>query len=52
MVYTCHARGFACSMRYPTIIRLYSQVPPDEPIEWNDEAISAKMFERMTTSDG
>jgi p-hydroxybenzoate 3-monooxygenase len=54
LIYTYHSRGFSlCSLRSPTISRLYLQVPPDEDIEeWPDERIWEELHTRTATTDG
>jgi p-hydroxybenzoate 3-monooxygenase len=54
LIYTYHPRGFSlCSLRSPTISRLYLQVPPDEDIEeWPDERIWEELHTRTATTDG
>ncbi len=54
LIYTYHDRGFSlCSLRSPTISRLYLQVPPDEDLDdWPDERIWEELHTRTATSDG
>src|SRR3954447_24054259 len=49
LIYAWHERGFALySMRSPTVIRLYLQVPADEDIgAWPDERIWAELQVRL-----
>ncbi len=49
IIYAFHERGFAlCSMRSPTISRLYIQCEPDEDIaEWPDEKIWKELHLRL-----
>jgi p-hydroxybenzoate 3-monooxygenase len=54
LIYTYHPRGFSlCSLRSPTISRLYLQVPTDEDIEdWPDDRIWEELHTRTATNDG
>ena len=54
LIYTYHDRGFSlCSLRSPSISRLYLQVPPDEDLDdWPDERIWEELHTRTATSDG
>jgi p-hydroxybenzoate 3-monooxygenase len=54
LVYARHDRGFAlCSMRSPTITRLYLQVAPDEQLAaWPDERIWEELATRLPLTDG
>jgi p-hydroxybenzoate 3-monooxygenase len=49
LIYAFHARGFAlCSMRSPTLSRLYLQCSPDEdPNEWPDDRIWQELRARL-----
>jgi p-hydroxybenzoate 3-monooxygenase len=49
LIYARHERGFALhSMRSPSIIRMYLQVPPDEDVaNWPDERIWAELQRRL-----
>jgi len=49
LIYAFHARGFAlCSMRSPTISRLYLQCPPDEDLSrWPDDRIWEELHARL-----
>jgi p-hydroxybenzoate 3-monooxygenase len=52
LIYTNHERGFSlCSLRSPTLSRLYLQVPPDERLEnWPDERIWEELRTRTATT--
>jgi len=52
LIYTNHERGFSlCSLRSPTLSRLYLQVPPDERLEnWPDERIWEELRRRTATT--
>src|SRR3954467_6745807 len=54
LIYTHHERGFSlCSLRSPTISRLYLQVPPDEQLDdWPDDRIWEELHPRTATNDG
>jgi p-hydroxybenzoate 3-monooxygenase len=54
LIYTHHERGFAlCSLRSPSISRLYLQCRPDEDLsEWPDERIWEELRTRTATNDG
>jgi p-hydroxybenzoate 3-monooxygenase len=49
LIYAFHARGFAlCSMRSPTVSRLYLQCAPDEDLnEWPDDRIWQELRTRL-----
>jgi p-hydroxybenzoate 3-monooxygenase len=49
IVYAFHERGFAlCSMRSPTLSRLYLQCAPDEDLaQWSDERIWQELRTRL-----
>jgi p-hydroxybenzoate 3-monooxygenase len=49
LIYAFHARGFAlCSMRSPTLSRLYLQCRPDEDLdEWPDDRIWQELRTRL-----
>ncbi len=49
LIYAFHARGFAlCSMRSPSLSRLYLQCRPDENLdEWPDDRIWAELSMRL-----
>jgi p-hydroxybenzoate 3-monooxygenase len=49
LIYAFHARGFAlCSMRSPTLSRLYLQCPPDEDLnEWPDARVWQELRARL-----
>jgi p-hydroxybenzoate 3-monooxygenase len=49
LIYAFHARGFAlCSMRSPTVSRLYLQCAPDEDLnEWSDDRIWQELRTRL-----
>jgi p-hydroxybenzoate 3-monooxygenase len=49
LIYALHARGFAlCSMRSPTLSRLYLQCDPDEDIaRWPDGKIWEELYLRL-----
>jgi p-hydroxybenzoate 3-monooxygenase len=49
LIYAFHARGFAlCSMRSPSLSRLYLQCRPDENLEeWPDDRIWAELGARL-----
>jgi p-hydroxybenzoate 3-monooxygenase len=49
LIYAFHARGFAlCSMRSPTISRLYLQCRPDEDLnQWPDDRIWEELHARL-----
>ena len=49
MIYAFHARGFAlCSMRSPTVSRLYLQCAPDEDLnEWPDDRVWQELRTRL-----
>jgi p-hydroxybenzoate 3-monooxygenase len=51
LIYCRHARGFAlCSMRSPTLSRLYLGVRPSETLdEWSDERIWDELNVRLAT---
>lgn len=54
LVYARHEHGFAlCSMRSPTVTRLYLQVVPDEQLDaWSDDRIWTELATRLPTADG
>jgi len=49
LIYAFHARGFAlCSMRSPTLSRLYLQCAPDEDLdEWPDDRVWQELRTRL-----
>jgi p-hydroxybenzoate 3-monooxygenase len=51
LIYCRHERGFAlCSMRSPTLSRLYLGVRPDETLEeWSDDRIWEELNVRLST---